>query len=134
MARFFMNELFNEWILKAEGDFNSALREYRARKFPNFDSAGFHAQQCMEKYLKAFLQLHNIQFGKIHDLLALKELGINFFTEFNTWDESLAYLNQFAVSFRYPGESASKEQANQAIKIMKEIRFIFRKKLGLKNE
>ncbi len=69
-----MNEIVNEWINKAEGDFHSALREYRARKFPNYDAAGFHAQQSIEKYLKAILQLQNIQFPKIHDLLALMKL------------------------------------------------------------
>lgn len=30
-----MNALVNEWLQKAEGDFVSALREYRARKLPN---------------------------------------------------------------------------------------------------
>jgi len=66
-----MIALVNEWIQKAEGDFISALREYRARKFPNFDAAGFHAQQCIEKYMKALLQRQNVRFEKIHDLLAL---------------------------------------------------------------
>ena len=55
-----MNELVKEWVNKAEGDYHSALRDYRARKFPNYDAAGFHAQQCAEKYLKAILQLRNI--------------------------------------------------------------------------
>jgi HEPN domain-containing protein len=40
-----MNDLVNEWVKKAEGDFTSALREYRARKSPNYDAAGFHVQQ-----------------------------------------------------------------------------------------
>ena len=44
-----------EWIQKAEGDYHSAQREYRARKNPNYDAACFHAQQCVEKYLKAVL-------------------------------------------------------------------------------
>ncbi len=66
-----MNDLVNEWVKKAEGDFTSALREYRARKSPNYDAAGFHAQQCIEKYLKAILQQYNnIRFEKIHYLLA----------------------------------------------------------------
>ena len=69
-----MNELVQEWIDKAEGDYHSALREYRARKFPNYDAAGFHAQQCVEKYLKAIVQLKNIRFEKVHDLLALLKL------------------------------------------------------------
>ncbi|MFQ5633621.1 MAG: HEPN domain-containing protein [bacterium] len=57
---FFMNALVEEWIAKAEADYHSALRDYRARKNPNYDGAGFHAQQCIEKYLKGFL-LHNEQ-------------------------------------------------------------------------
>lgn len=69
-----MNELVREWIEKAEGDYHTALREFRARKFPNFDAAGFHAQQCVEKYLKAILQQNNIRFEKVHDLLALLNL------------------------------------------------------------
>lgn len=55
-----MNELTKEWINKAEGDFVSALRDYRARKSPNFDAAGFHAQQCIEKYMKALFQTNSI--------------------------------------------------------------------------
>lgn len=43
-----------EWIKKAEGDFQTALREERARKQPNYDAACFHAQQSIEKYLKQF--------------------------------------------------------------------------------
>lgn len=31
-----MNALVKEWIKKAEGGFIWALREYRARKLPNF--------------------------------------------------------------------------------------------------
>ena len=39
-----MNTLTAEWVEKAEGDFHSCLREVRARKHPNHDSACFHAQ------------------------------------------------------------------------------------------
>lgn len=48
-----MPSLSQEWIQKAEGDYATAIREYRARKLPNYDAACFHAQQCVEKYLKA---------------------------------------------------------------------------------
>lgn len=34
-----MKPLTGEWIEKAEADFNSAQREYRARKRPNYDAA-----------------------------------------------------------------------------------------------
>src|SRR5262245_6490438 len=55
-ARSSMKPLTHEWIGKAEGDFATARREVRARKAPNYDAACFHAQQCVEKYLKALLQ------------------------------------------------------------------------------
>lgn len=59
-----MNELTDEWVEKAEGDFATAGREMRARRRPNFDAACFHAQQVAEKYLKAFLQEHDQSFPK----------------------------------------------------------------------
>ena len=42
-----------EWVAKAEGDFRMMEREARVRKQPNYDGLCFHAQQCVEKYLKA---------------------------------------------------------------------------------
>ena len=59
-ARCCMNPLTVEWVAKAESDLASALRDWRARKAPNYDAACFHAQQCTEKYLKALLQENNI--------------------------------------------------------------------------
>ena len=40
-----MNPLTLEWVDKAEGDYLTANREYRARKAPNYDAVCFHAQQ-----------------------------------------------------------------------------------------
>lgn len=69
-----MNPLTLEWVQKAEGDYVAAWREYRARKAPNYDAACFHAQQCVEKYLKAVLQEAGVYFTKTHDLEALLNL------------------------------------------------------------
>lgn len=63
-----MKPLTREWVEKAEGDFATASRELRARKSPNYDTACFHAQQCIEKYLKARLQEADIAFGRTHNL------------------------------------------------------------------
>lgn len=126
-----MNALVREWVQKAEGDYNSALREYRARKLPNYDAAGFHAQQSIEKYLKALLQMYNVPFRKIHDLLTLMEMCLPFMAELELHKELLAYLNPFAVVFRYPGEFVSKEEAKKALKALQMLRLILRNKLGL---
>lgn len=66
-----MNPLTLEWVEKAEGDFITATREYRARKAPNFDAACFHAQQMAEKYLKAVLQEYAYPIPRTHSLADL---------------------------------------------------------------
>ena len=35
------------------------------------DTVCFHAQQCVEKYLKALLVLHGIEFERVHQISAL---------------------------------------------------------------
>jgi HEPN domain-containing protein len=62
-----------EWIEIAEGDFLTATREVAAN-LPNFNAACFHAQQCIEKYLKALLVEHNVAFPKTHQLGFLADL------------------------------------------------------------
>ena len=124
-----MNELVDEWISKAEGDQATALREYRARKFPNYDAACFHAQQCVEKYLKAVLQKQGIPFRKIHDLAVLLQSCLGCYPLWQAMQDDADLLTQYAIHFRYPGESADKAEAKQAIDAMKrfrnEIRLVF---------
>lgn len=72
-----MNLIAGEWIAKAEGDFATAQRELGATDRPNYDAVCFHAQQCAEKYLKAFLQEANFAFPKTHDLTDLLALALS---------------------------------------------------------
>jgi len=73
-----MKPITFEWVAKAEGDWDSAQREYRARQRPNYDAACFHAQQCAEKYLKARLEEAALAFGRTHNLISLLTLVISF--------------------------------------------------------
>jgi HEPN domain-containing protein len=114
-----MNVQVKEWVSKADGDSASALREYRARNHPNYDSACFHAQQCIEKYLKAVLVKNRISFSKIHDLEVLLDLCLPAYPLWEPMQEDMQLLTQYAVQFRYPGESADKEEARQAVAAMK---------------
>ncbi len=116
-----MSDLYLEWIEKAEGDYHSALREYRARKNPNYDSACFHAQQCIEKYFKAILQKDNTYFSKTHDLTVLMNLLLPRYPFLEVHLNNLKMISVFAVEVRYPGESATKEEARSIIKILKQV-------------
>ncbi len=126
-----MNALVDEWIAKAEGDWHTLQREVRARKHPNHDAACFHAQQCAEKYLKAFLQLSNQPFPKTHNLTDLLELVLVHDWQFETLRDILEALNHYAVIFRYPGEEATRTEALAAAKLATAIRKFARTKLGL---
>jgi HEPN domain-containing protein len=117
-----MKPVTAEWISKAEGDFEVAERECRARKNPNYDAVCFHYQQCAEKYLKAVLCESDISFGKIHDLVVLLEQALAVAPHWEILREDIAYLSDFSVSFRYPGESAGKETAKEARKRCRQFR------------
>lgn len=126
-----MNPLTLEWVEKAEGDFITAQRELRARKYPNYDAACFHAQQCAEKYLKARLQEAGVFFGKTHDLTTLLDLLTPVEPLWEALRPRLRTLSAYAVEFRYPGDSADKELAREAVAISREARRIVRQSLGL---
>ena len=126
-----MQQLTLEWIEKAEGDYSTALREYRARKAPNYDAACFHAQQCVEKYLKAWLQENNIAFGKTHDLIPLGTQILSVDPLFVTFLPALRTLNVYAVDFRYPGRTADKIAAKEAVSHCTSLRKYIRQLLGL---
>jgi len=126
-----MSPLTAEWVAKAEGDLASALRDWRARKAPNYDAACFHAQQCAEKYLKALLQENGIAFGKTHDLVALYRLLLPADPSWATMHDDLDKLTAYAVDFRYPGAYATKENARDAVAICRAVRTRARASLGL---
>jgi HEPN domain-containing protein len=126
-----MNPLTVEWVDKAEGDFTTALRELRARKSPNYDAACFHAQQCVEKYLKARLQEAGISFSKTHNLTVLLDLLLPVEPNYDSFRLKLLALTTFAVAYRYPGASADKDTAREALNFCQEIRQEVRLSLGL---
>lgn len=119
-----------EWIDKAEGDFALMEREGRVRKHPCYDGVCFHAQQCAEKYLKARLCEGDVEFGKTHDLISLLDSVLPLAPSWEAFSQDLAYLSAFAVAYRYPGESASHEQAKDAIQRCRSFRLAAREALG----
>ena len=119
-----------EWVGKAEEDAAVAEREHRVRKQPSPGAVCYHAQQCVEKYLKAILQEQGAPIPKSHDLVNLLEL-CRFDPISVLFDrDGLVSLTRFATHFRYPGESASAEDAKQAIQFMRRYRHALRGVLG----
>jgi HEPN domain-containing protein len=61
----------------------------------------FHAQQAVEKSLKAILFSRRIEFERIHDLVKLARLLSECDLVLPVREDQLRRLNPFAVTFRY---------------------------------
>lgn len=120
-----------EWIDKAEGDFVTAQMSYRARKQPNYDAACYHTQQCAEKYLKARLEEAGMPIPKTHNLYALLTLVSPLEPTWQNLSTDLNVLNAFAIAYRYPGVTATKLDAQDAVKRCRKIRRTIRRSFGL---
>lgn len=119
-----------EWIDKAEGDRKVARREIQTTDSV-WNVVCFLAQQCAEKYLKGFLEEHNIAFQKTHDLLFLLNSSGELLSELDSLRPQLAHLSTFGIATRYPGTQADEEAAEDAIQITEVVRTVVRAKLGL---
>ncbi|NLI76562.1 MAG: HEPN domain-containing protein [Candidatus Riflebacteria bacterium] len=126
-----MKPLTREWVARAEGDLTTARRELRARTSPNYDAACFHAQQCAEKYLKAVLQERGIPFGRTHNLLGLLQTLPDLECSWESLRSPLVLLNLYSVNVRYPGESAGRPEAREAVQACERVRDEVRVRLGL---
>ncbi|MDO8303771.1 MAG: HEPN domain-containing protein [Sedimentisphaerales bacterium] len=116
-----MSEIINEWIRKADADYATASREMLACENANFDAVCFHSQQCIEKLIKALLIRHGVTPPKIHDLFQLNLLLMPVCKKWFCRPEDLRYLTRAAVDFRYPGESADRDEAAEALEICSKL-------------
>jgi HEPN domain-containing protein len=91
----------------------------------------FHAQQAVEKFLKAFLIYHDVDFPKTHDLDFLLSKCQQI--DKTSFDIDLKSLTDFGVSIRYPDDfyiPAIKETKDY-LKIAEEIKFLVERKIKL---
>jgi len=117
-----MNGTVREWVEKAEGDFRTARREFEAVNEPNFDSACFHAQQGVEKLMKAVLIHNKVEPPRIHHLERLYELLLPLYPKLSLDVEQLRDLTSVGMAVRYPGETADREDATTALAICERVR------------
>jgi HEPN domain-containing protein len=97
-----MNEKVNNWIIKADNDFKIAEKEILSSQ-PLTDIICFHCQQCVEKYLKAYLCKQNTEFRKTHNIAELLTLCKEIEPEFSQLDElEISQLTIYATELRYP--------------------------------
>lgn len=72
------------------------------------------------------MQKQGIAFGKIHDLDILLQSCLTSFPLWLSMRGDMELLTQYALHFRYPGESADETEAKQAIDAMQRCRMEIR--------
>jgi HEPN domain-containing protein len=98
-----LRDLVEQWLAKAEVDFRTAQRLMRDRE-PIREAIAFHCQQAAEKYLKAFLVRHQVEFPKTHNLEQLLDLMAPIAPELAASLEETEVLSPYRVAIRYPGD------------------------------
>jgi len=124
-----MKELANDWVERAEEDYRVSKIVLRTDDFAS--SGAFHAHQCAEKYLKAFLVNADVPPPKTHNLRELNSMCAEVDPEFWEIDESLHFLNPFSTASRYPGMRINIQDAREAVKHAEKVRDFVKRKLGL---
>ena len=117
-----------QWVQKAENDLKNAAHTLKLGETGPMDTVCFHAQQCVEKYLKALLILHGIEFSRIHHISALVAL-LPVRVRPDLTPEEQERLTDYAVSTRYPGdyEPIPLAEARQAVQLARRVRNQIRK-------
>lgn len=106
-----------KWIKHAEEDLRLAKHSLTLESGCPFRLTAYHAQQCAEKYLKALLVFHQIDFPYTHSITRLLEICSEIINTNELTEAEI--LTPFAITTRYPGEDeeVTKEEALDAIRI-----------------
>jgi len=112
-----------EWVEKAENDLKNAAYTLEMDDECPTDTVCFHAQQVVEKYLKALLVFKGIPFPKSHnieDIIAL--LPPSSRPRLSEKDQDK--LTEYATVTRYPGdyEPISLDEAKKAVRIARRVK------------
>ena len=125
--------IVQQWLRKAEIDLDAAenlLSEDRLSFYPSC----FHSQQSVEKFLKAFLAWHQVQFPKTHNLGELLDLMSTIDTALAEDLKDATRLNPYGVEVRYPSDipEPTYDQAKEALHLATSIRDAIQKALSVR--
>jgi len=123
-------DLVRAWLKKAENDLLATENSIEAKLY---DLASFYAQQCAEKYLKAFLTYHEIEFEKTHAIEDLLLLASQIDDSFAEMIEEGKKLTPYAVEIKYPLliQEPSEEETKELLRIAIKIKELVLNKLSL---
>jgi len=114
-------DLAKGWLKKGDSDL-ADVRRGIASEGP-YDTACFHAQQAVEKYLKALLAYHGTPIPLTHDVEELQRLCLTYVQNEAFVRAELEQLSDYAVSVRYDFEFwPDQETAREALIVAEQVR------------
>ena len=118
-----------EWVRKADNDLTNAEHTLTLGDRAPADTICFHAQQCVEKYLKALLVHKGVGFAKTHEIADLVALLPGEVRPALTAEEQ-ERLTDYIVA-RYPGpyDPIVLDEARRAAEVARRVRDEVRKLL-----
>jgi HEPN domain-containing protein len=115
--------VLREWLAKADNDLKNAAHTLTLGVDCPTDTVCFHAQQCVEKYIKALLVFRAIAFPKTHDI---HDLRVLLPPKLRPGLESKVQqsLTEYAVLLRYPtgGRDIPLTEARKAVAVARRVR------------
>lgn len=120
----------SQWLQYGDEDLLLARHGLTLKSSVPYRLIAYHAQQCAEKHLKAYLVFRSVDFPFTHNLGRLIELA----QQQRSWPDPLLdaeALTPYAITARYPGEDepVSAEEADRAIAIAEQTRQLVRQAL-----
>jgi HEPN domain-containing protein len=116
------DELVRQWLAKAEQD--AGVAEHLLSERLYYSAVGYHAQQACEKYLKAFLVEHQVEFPKTHDLGLLLDLVASVSPDLADSLGAAIVLSDYSVDARYPGDlpEVGLAEAKHAVELASQVK------------
>ena len=115
-----MSEVYKDWLLSAEMDIEN-VRVISGNELLT-PIAIFHSHQCIEKSFKAYLEYHNKDVPKTHDLLRLFGIAKKACLFNSSLDEeSLIAINEAYIDTRYPGDFGLLPDGKPSIEIAEKM-------------
>jgi HEPN domain-containing protein len=116
-------EKVTNWIEIAEEDLRLAKHAFTLNSNIPYRLIAFHSQQCAEKYIKAFLVYHLIDFPYTHQIEKLLSLVPEKYSKSLNLQEA-AKLSDYAVTRRYPDfyTRISHEEAEESVQLAESVK------------
>ena len=110
------------WLKRAAEDLRAAGFE-RSASPPLTADIVFHAQQAVEKSLKAFLVWHGQTFRKTHSIEEIGEQCLAIDATLRALVDRAVPLTEYAWKFRYPGDADAPpaDEAEDALHIASDV-------------